>query len=251
MIKNKIPKQIHYIWLGSNELDNLSKKCIESWEKFLPDYEIKCWNDENSLEIINKNRYAKEALKAKKYAFVSDYLRLYVLYHFGGIYMDTDVQVTKNIDKFLIHSAFSSFQDEKNIPTALMGSEKHGIWVKELLEYYENKSFFNEDNKYDLTTNVTTITNISLEKFGLEKNGKYQVLKSDVHIYPREYFCPIDTINYRNNKFTNNTHAIHLYNGSWTPKYKRILSRIKKILGIDVEKILGKRIYEKMKRIGL
>lgn len=243
--KNKIPKIIHYIWLGPKPLDKLSEKCMKTWEKVLPDYEVIRWNDEKCKSIIENNDYAKQAYEAKKYAFVSDYLRLYVLYNYGGIYMDTDVRVIKKIDEFLQFSAFTSFQDDTMIPTALMGSEKGGKWVGRLLEYYDNKTFINSEGNYDFTTNVTTITNMS-EEFGLVKNGKEQILKDDVHIYPREYFCPLDTRNSKNNKITNNTYAMHLYNGSWTPWYRRTLSKIKKKMGINVEKILGKKLYEKL-----
>lgn len=242
---NKIPKLIHYIWLGPKPLDELSKKCMKTWEQFLPDYEVKCWNDENSLEIIKKNKYAFQAYQAKKYAFVSDYLRLYVLFHYGGIYMDTDVKVVKNLDCFLKYSAFTSFENDGMIPTALMGSEKYGLWVKYLLEYYDNHEFILKDGKFDFTTNVKVITDMSL-KLGLIPNGQRQVLEYDVHIFPREYFCPLDTRNSRNNNITNNTYAMHLFNGSWTPKYRRILSKVKKKMGLDLEKILGKKIYEKL-----
>lgn len=245
--KYKIPKLIHYIWLGPKPLDSLSKKCIKTWEKILPDYKIMCWNDENSLDIIKNNKYAYQAYKAKKYAFVSDYLRLYALYHYGGIYMDTDVKVVKNIDSFLKYSAFTSFENDSMIPTALMGSEKHGEWIKYLLEYYDTNEFILDNGNYNFTTNVVVITEMS-KKLGLIQNGKRQVLDYDVHIFPREYFCPLDTLNSRNNNITHNTYAMHLFNGSWTPGYRRILSKIKKKFGINPQKILGKRLYEKISR---
>lgn len=245
MSYQKIPKVIHYIWLGPKPLDNLSKKCMKTWERVLSDYEVVRWDDEKCKDIIENNLYAIQAYKAKKYAFVSDYIRLYVLYHHGGIYMDTDVRVLRNIEEFLKFSAFTSFQDETMIPTALMGSEKFGLWVGKLLEYYDENQFIDKDGNYDLTTNVTIITNMS-EKLGLIKNGERQVLVGDVHIYPREYFCPLDTRNSRNDMITENTYAMHLYNGSWTPWYRRILSKIKKKLGIDIKKIIGKKFYDKL-----
>lgn len=244
---NKIPKVIHYIWLGPKPLDKLSQKCMKTWEKILPEYKIVRWDDEKCKSIIENNIYASQAYKAKKYAFVSDYIRLYVLYHHGGIYMDTDVRIIKNIDEFLIFSAFTSFQDESMIPTALMGSEKGGKWIGKLLEYYDNHRFIDNEGNYDYTTNVTTITNMS-EEFGLIKNGQKQVLKDDVHIFPREYFCPLDTRNSKNDKITENTYAMHLYNGSWTPWYRRVFSKIKKKTGLNVKKILGERLYDKLSK---
>lgn len=245
MNNSKIPKVIHYIWLGPKPLDRLSKKCMKTWERVLPDYEVVRWDDKKCKSIIENNLYASQAYKAQKYAFVSDYIRLYVLYHHGGIYMDTDVRVLKNVDEFLEFSAFTSFQDETMIPTALMGSEKSGFWVGKLLEYYDEHQFIDKNGGYDFTTNVTTITNMS-EKFGLIKNGEEQVLDGDVHIYPREYFCPLDTRNSKNDKITENTYAMHLYNGSWTPWYRRVLSRLKKKTGIDARKILGQKLYNKL-----
>lgn len=245
--KNKIPKLIHYIWLGPRSLDTLSRKCMKTWEKILPDYEIMCWNDENSLSIIEKNKYAYQAYQAKKYAFVSDYLRLYALYHYGGIYMDTDVKVIKNLDEFLKYTAFTSFENDNMIPTALMGSEKNGEWINYLLKYYDNNEFILNDGSYNFMTNVRIITDMSV-KLGFKPNGEKQILVYDVHIFPREYFCPLDTRNSRNNKITKNTYAMHLFNGSWTPKHRRILSRIKKKLGINPEKVLGKKLYEKLSK---
>lgn len=243
--ENKIPKIIHYVWLGPAPLDKLSQKCMKTWEKILPDYRIIRWDDEKCMSIIKDNVYASEAFEAKKYAFVSDYIRLYALYNYGGVYMDTDVQVIKRIDEFLKFSAFTSFEDESMIPTALMGSEKYGKWVGRLLDYYDNKHFIDSEGNYDFTTNVITITNMS-EEFGLIRNGEWQILQDDVHIYPREYFCPLDTRNSKNDKVTENTYAIHLYNGSWTPWYRRIFSKIKKKTGLNVEKILGERLYTKL-----
>ena len=245
MSSQKIPKVIHYIWLGPKPLDKLSRKCMKTWENVLSEYEIVRWDDEKCKNIIDNNLYASQAYEAKKYAFVSDYIRLYVLYHHGGTYMDTDVRVIKNIDEFLKYSAFTSFQDESTIPTALMGSEKGGTWVGKLLEYYDEHQFADNNGNYDFTTNVAIITSMS-EKFGLNRNGKEQVLNGDVHIYPREYFCPLDTRNSKNDKITENTYAMHLYNGSWTPWYRRMFSKIKKKHGIDVKKILGEKLYNRI-----
>ena len=109
----RIPKVIHYCWFGRGKLPKLAKKCIKSWKKYLPDYKIIEWNEDNF--DINSNQYVREAYEAKKYAFVSDYVRLYALYNYGGIYMDTDVEVIKSLDEFLIHEAFSGFESPKDI----------------------------------------------------------------------------------------------------------------------------------------
>lgn len=116
---NKIPKIIHYIWVGGREKSDLAKKCIESWKKFCPDYKIKEWNETNF--DMEQNLYLKQAYQAKKFAFVSDYMRLKVLFDYGGIYMDTDVELTKPLDEFLVHRAFSGFENKVWMPTAVMG----------------------------------------------------------------------------------------------------------------------------------
>ena len=247
MKNQKIPRTIHYIWLGTRPLDKTSLKCIETWRKYLPDYEIIRWDDQKCADIIMGNKYARQALEAKKYAFVSDYIRVYVLYHYGGIYMDTDVQVFKNLDRFLEDDAFSCFENATMIPTALMASAKGNVWMGALLHDYDDRDFISSDGKMDLTTNVTAITNRSL-KMGFVPNAQEQVFGPGVHIYTKDYFCPIDT--YSNNDcFTDNTYAAHLYNGSWTSPTRRFLSKIKKRLGLDLDKLLPSIIVKLIRKI--
>lgn len=247
-METKIPKKIHYIWLGTRELDKISLKCMETWKKYLPDYEIIKWGDEECKDIISANKYAKEAYEVKKYAFVSDYLRLYVLYHYGGVYMDTDVQVFKSIDCFLNEEAFTCFENATDIPTALMAAAKGNPWIKMLLEYYNDKSFYKVSGEMDLTTNVDTITRLSVD-WGLERNGKEQFLKSGVHIYTKDYFCPIDTSDMKKDVFTENTYAAHLYNGSWRSPLRQKLSKIKKRFGINLDTILPEFVVEFLRKI--
>ena len=230
----RIPKQIHYIWLGDRPLDKVSLKCMKTWEKFLPDYEIVRWGNKECEDIISVNRYARQAYEARKYAFVSDYLRVYILYHHGGVYMDTDVQIFKPIDRFLSDKAFTCFENKEHIPTALMASEKGNRWMQALLAYYDDRDFINQEGVMDLTTNVISITNISL-KMGFVPNGQEQIFSDGVHIYTKDYFCPIDTKNRADDVFTENTYAAHLYNGSWRSPLRQKLSKIKKRFGIKPE----------------
>lgn len=247
MNTTRIPKTIHYIWLGTRPLDETSLKCMETWKKILPEYEVKKWGDEECKEIIAGNKYASQALVAKKYAFVSDYIRVYILYHFGGVYMDTDVQIFKNIDRFLNDDAFSCFENATHIPTALMASAKGNNWMKMLLDDYDNREFIDANGNMDLRTNVEVITELSI-KAGLVPNGKEQIFSDGVHIYTKDYFCPIDTYS-NNDVFTENTYAAHLYNGSWTSPTRRKLSKLKKILGLDLDKLLPKSIVNLLRRI--
>ena len=139
-MEKKIPKIIHYVWFGNQPLSDLATKCIKSWEKFAPDFQLMRW-DESSFDI-SSNRYVMEAYQSKKWAFVSDYVRLYALYHHGGIYMDTDVELIKPIDHFLIHNAFSGFEQTDTIPTAIMGSIVEHPWIKYLLSTMTNVASF-------------------------------------------------------------------------------------------------------------
>ena len=212
-----IPKIIHYCWFGGNPLPELAVKCIESWKKYCPDYEIKEWNESNF--DLNMFPYAKEAYENRKFAFVTDVVRLYALYTEGGIYMDTDVEVLKPLDEYLKHNAFSGFEDEKLVPTGIMASEKGGIWAKENLEYYNDRHFVKEDGSFDMTTNVNTITNYMLSK-GLVQNNTYQDFPNLITMYPKDYFCPKS---YKDGKIylTSNTTTIHHFAGSWlTDKIK-------------------------------
>ena len=194
-----IPKIIHYCWFGSNEKSEKIKKCIESWKKYLPDYEIKEWNENNfDLNICN---YVKDAYAAKKWAHVSDYTRAFALYHEGGIYLDTDVEIKRSLDEFLTHGAFSGFEMKGFCFTALWGASKNHHWPKKVLEYYEKKEF-------SLETNTVSITKILEEEYKINKNiDELQNYNQDIYIYPSNYFC-LDIPNY----------AVHHFEGSWLNK---------------------------------
>lgn len=208
---NPIPKVIHYCWFGNNPLPESVEKCINSWKVYLPDYKIIEWN-ENNFDI-KMNSFVQQAYESKKFAFVTDYVRLFALYKYGGVYMDTDVEIIKNIDMFLINSAFSGFESEKQIPTAIMGAKKGNKWIKVLLDYYDNRDFILKDGSLDTTTNVTIITDITRNTFDIKLNNQYQVLEN-LTLYPKDYFCPKS---YKTGKITitDNTYAIHHFSGSW------------------------------------
>lgn len=221
-----IPKIIHYCWFGRNPLPPLAVKCIESWKKYCPDYEIKEWNEENF--DLNSYPYVREAYDKRRFAFVTDVVRLYALYHEGGIYMDTDVEVLKPLDAFLSHHAFSGFEDEMHVPTGIMASEKGGKWAKDNLAYYNNRHFLKADGGVDLTTNVETITNYMLP-LGLKQNNTFQDFSGLITFYPKDYFCPKS---YQDGQIylTENTHTIHHFAGSWITKADRRRAKVYKIL---------------------
>ncbi|MBQ0164143.1 MAG: glycosyl transferase [Bacteroidales bacterium] len=206
-----IPKTIHYCWFGRGPKNELAIKCIKSWKKFLPDYEIKEWNEDNF--DVNLYPYAKEALENRKFAFVTDVVRLYALYTEGGVYMDTDVEVLKTYNPFLHLTMFSGFETDGNVPTGMMAAEKGSIWTKELLDQYDTRHFVLDDGSFDMTTNTTVITNYMLTK-GLILNNKYQDFPDLCTMYPAEYFCPKDHTTGKIH-ITDKTVCIHHFAGSW------------------------------------
>ena len=228
-----IPKTIHYCWFGRNPLPADAVKCINSWKKHLSDYEIKEWNEDNF--DVNTLPYTKQAYEARKFAFVTDYVRLHAMYSEGGIYMDTDVEVCGSYDQFLHHPMFSGFETDNNVPTGMMASEKSSIWAKELLDEYIGRHFLLEDGSYDQTTNTTVITRYMLSK-GLVLNNTLQNIEGLCVMYPAEYFCPKD---HRTGEITKtkNTVCIHHFAGSWlNPNF---IQRIRRKSKLFLVKIIG------------
>lgn len=216
-----IPKMIHYCWFGGNPLPELAEKCIESWKLYCPDYEIVRW-DESNFDF-DAYPYAKEAFEAKKWAFITDVVRLHALVTYGGIYMDTDVEVVKPLDSLLNYRAFSGFESDTNIPTGTMAAEKgHPLFI-ELLNDYQNQHFIQPDGSYDLTTNVTRITNTCL-KYGLVRNNTLQTVNG-LTLFPKDYLCAKDPGTKELN-VTQNTYTIHHFDGSWhTPKERYVFRK--------------------------
>lgn len=211
-MEHKIPKIIHYCWFGRGQIPEEAIEYMKSWKKYCPDYKIIEWNEETF--DISSNKYVKEAYENKKFAFVTDFVRLYALYNYGGIYMDTDVEVIKSLDPFLKNNAFSGFEDNMSIPTGIMGATKGNLWIGDMLHEYDNIGFVKEDGTFDLTTNVIRITQNTVDLYGLKRDNTLQTLKDTVTLYPSEYLCPkswrtgLITI-------TDNTHTIHHFSGSW------------------------------------
>ena len=231
-----IPKVIHYCWFGRGPKNELALKCIESWKKHLPDYEIKEWNEDNF--DVNLYQYAREALESRKFAFVTDVVRLYALYTEGGIYMDTDVEVLKSYDPFLHHVMFSGFENNGYVPTGMMAAEKGSLWAKELLDGYNNRKFILEDGSLDTTTNTEVITAYMKTK-GLILNNTYQDFPMFCTMYPSDFFCPKDHAT-GIIKCTENTICIHHFAGSWLDQ--TWWSKTRHSLKYTVSWILGARL---------
>lgn len=206
-----IPKIIHYCWFGGNPLGDQEKEFMKSWEKYCPEYEIMVWNEE-TFDIDKMGDYAKEAYEAEKWAFVSDVARLYALKEYGGIYMDTDLELLKSIDSLLELDAFMGFEVETTISTAIIAAKPNHPTLEMLYRDYEDRHFLKSDGSYDETTNVIHITEI-FEKNGLVLNNEHQEVLG-IQIFPREYFSPKSYWTQEIND-TNKTYAIHQYSGSW------------------------------------
>ena len=230
-----IPKIIHYCWFGRGEMPEDAKRCIESWHKYLPEYEYRLWNEDNF--DLNSNKFVKEAYHSRKFAFVTDYVRLYALYSEGGVYMDTDVEVLRSLDEFLAYPAFSGFEVDEAIPTGIMGAEKGSLWAKRELEYYETQSFILPNGAYNTKPNVQIITEHAMQ-LGLVPNNQFQIVNEELAIFPKDYFCPKSYVD-GEIRLTANTYTIHHFAGSWH-KEDKLLTKLKNTFG---EK-WGGRIYK-------
>ncbi|MCQ2319880.1 MAG: glycosyl transferase [Bacteroidales bacterium] len=222
-----IPKIIHYCWFGRSEMPELALKCIASWRKYMPDWEYKIWN-EDSFDV-NSTPYTKEAYEARKFAFVSDYVRLIALYEYGGLYMDVDFETFKSFDDLLLFDGFAGFEGSKRHPVMMgvIASRANGFWVKEMLDAYQNRHFIKEDGSCDMTTNVQFITSI-MQKNGFKQNGKEQDYK-DLHVFPVDYFCPRQTTGEYIR--TENTYCDHLGMGSWSAGNGGWKSKVRDLVG--------------------
>lgn len=234
-----IPKIIHYCWFGGKPLPELAQKCIASWRIYLPDFELRLWNEENF--DVNAVPYVKEAYESRKYAFVTDYVRLWALEKFGGVYMDTDVEMLRPLGDLLALPAFTGYEASSAMApvTGIMASEPHGVWVREQLAYYApDRHFCLPDGTCDTTTNTTIISRIMQEN-GFVIDGKYAVYKNDMHIFPVDYFCPLTST--RVLKLTQNTYCIHHFAGSWQE-----LTMGQRCKLFITRKILGVRLTDKL-----
>lgn len=214
-----IPKIIHYCWFGYNPKPELFNKCFDSWKSKCPDYEIIEWNEEN-FDIASCPLYVRQAYENKKWAFVTDYVRLKVVYDHGGIYLDTDVELKKSLNKFLKYDAYFGFEDGAYINTGLgFGSVKGHFLLAEIMKDYESISFLQENGTFDQTTCPVRNTRAFL-KIGLQQNDKKQILDSQVLILPSIYMCPIESETGRMRKSLK-TISIHRFSASWMNKSEK------------------------------
>lgn len=233
-----VPKIIHYCWFGNKPLPASCRKMIASWEKHLPDYDIMLWN-EATFDIAG-SEYVMAAYRAGKYAFVSDYVRLFALKKYGGIYLDTDIEVIRNFDSLLDgYNAVFGFESEEKVMTAFIAAQPDSPIINEFLDHYASQTF--EISK--LEPNTVVLTDI-LKRRGLEINNKTQTLNGDVVVFPVDYFQAYD-FSKASLCITDNTVTIHRCFGSWCSPKERLVFAVKRVLG----KLLSEKGYSRLKRL--
>ena len=226
-----IPKIIHYCWFGGKPLPRSAEKCIASWKKYLPGYEVKRW-DESNFDV-NAIPYTREAYAACKYAFVSDYARFWILYHYGGVYFDTDVEVIRPIDDIINRGGFLGVESNRNgiytvNPGLGFAATQGTAVIGEMVNLYSTFHFINTDGASDLK-NIVEITTDYLSSKGLQNTDEIQDC-CGFTIYPKDYFCPID-YDTRELKITENTRTIHHYAESWVPRSTRFKNALSRLFG--------------------
>lgn len=241
-----IPKVIHYCWFGKNAKPKLFRKCFQSWEKYCPDYEIIEWNEDNF--DINCCKYVREAYDARKYAYVTDFARLWIIFNYGGIYLDTDVELIRPLDDLLFNTAYFALEDDKYINTGLgFGAEKGNNIVKVMMEAYYDDIFLKEDGSYNMVTCPVKNTE-SIASYLPSVLSKEEIIHIDnATIYPPEYFCPLDSSGVNWTK-TKNTYSIHWFSASWLSEDETIIHNWRIFLGKS-EKYFGKKVGRLVARI--
>jgi len=207
-----IPKVIHYCWFGGGKQPELVKDCIDSWRQYCPDYEIKLW-DESNFDI-HQNKFCDEAYQSKKWAFVADYFRAWVLYNYGGIYFDSDVILKQNFNVFLKDKFFIGFEELFYVAPDTMGCEKGHPLAKAILNSFNDDSFIKEDGTFNLKVMPARVTDCIRSIYNIKKFYERKICLPNLTIYPKEFFSPIDYYTGRMKK-SRKTHSVHLFNGSW------------------------------------
>lgn len=236
-------KIIHYCWFGKGELPENARKCIESWKVNFPGYVIKEWNEDN-FDIDDTCIYVKQAYDQKKWAFVSDYARFKILYEYGGFYFDTDVEVLRNMEDLVADCDCFMGEEisDEHFGTGLEVNPGLGMYAKagnrifnEIIEYYDTLKFLDESGNFNGNTVVDYTTKI-MKKHGFVGNGNIEKIQ-DIKIYPPEYFCPMNPKTGKI-KITKTTYSIHHYTASWQSGYSRFKTKIQRIIGPNLTKMI-------------
>lgn len=198
-----IPKIIHYVWVGDEPKSKLIDECIATWRRHLPDFKIIEWNEHNFN--MHANPYIEQAYAAKKWAFVSDYIRARAIYEQGGIYLDTDVRVLADLTPLLKDRAFIGFENDNYLSAAIFGAEKGHPLIKDILDYYQGRNFSFDQKRQMAGVNSLSVTQIVQDHFALQLGNKEQILKAGLHVYPDGILCNPSP----------HSKTIHLFTGTW------------------------------------
>lgn len=238
-----IPKIIHYCWVGKKPLPSLAEKCIASWQRVMPDYEIKRWDETNY--DFKKNKFMAKAYAQKKWGFVPDYARLEIIYNYGGIYLDTDVETLKSFDEFLKYPAFCGFENNSFVAFGLgFGAEKGNNIIRQIMQDYESMDFEISRDILKQTSFYTRLkakkwqeegfvpspilqTQLLVKNYNLKQNNSRQSLDG-IEIFPSSYFCPKTNKNLPIK--TKSAYSVHWYSASWLPWYYKIYFNLKKFI---------------------
>lgn len=233
-----IPKIIHYCWFGGKPLPDLAQKCIDSWKKYCPDYEIIRWDESNY--DLHKNHFVENAYKNKKWAFLTDYVRLDVVYQMGGIYLDTDVELVKSLEPLLETHCYMGMEKAGRVNTGLgFGAEKNHPFIFENKRIYEVKNYYDKHGRFVPPICVDVTTNLMID-YGLKRVNTIQEVNGVV-LFPIEFFCPQD-METGVVVITSNTYSIHYYSALWKSDFDMVVYRIGKV----IKRIVGENIYKKI-----
>lgn len=233
-----IPKKIHYVWVGGNEKSKDIKRCMETWRKHLGDYEIIEWNEQNF--DINANKFVRQAYAQKKWAYVSDYIRAWAIYHYGGIYLDTDVLVLDDLSKFLDNHAFVGFENQDYPFTAVFGAEPGHPFIKDMLDFYDDRDFEFDSSDQLAKVNSKTVSDILIQKYNCQVNNQYQVLDTGIAVYPDNILC----------NPSKQSSTIHVFTGTWMEGKKAAARKLVKWLKLNIKTKHGAGLYNKFIRKG-
>ena len=218
-----IPKIIHYVWVGGNPKPKNIQRCMKTWTKHLQDYQIIEWNEDNF--DIHENKYVEQAYQAKKWAFVSDYIRAKAVYEMGGIYMDTDVLVLDNLHDLLGNRAFVGFENKENPFTAVFGAEKGHPLIKDMLSYYDDRDFTFDKQDQLAGVNTVSVSDILKNKYNAQPNNKEQQLQEGIHVYPDGVLCNPSA----------KSKTIHVFTGTWMEGAKPLKRKLVTALKVRIK----------------
>ncbi|MBI0121496.1 glycosyl transferase [Lactobacillus sp. M0398] len=231
-----IPKIIHYVWVGGNPKPKNIQRCMKTWTKHLQDYQIIEWNEQNF--DIHENKYVEQAYQAKKWAFVSDYIRAKAVYEMGGIYMDTDVLVLDNLHDLLGNRAFVGFENKENPFTAVFGAEKGHPLIKDMLSYYDDRDFTFDKQDQLAGVNTVSVSDILKNKYHAQPNNKEQQLQTGLHVYPDGVLCNPSA----------QSKTIHVFTGTWMEGAKPLKRKLVTALKVRIKTKKEAALYAKLFR---